>query len=316
MMNSVYYNNQMGMSQTYGMFGAMSVGGSMMSMQASPMIGMQAGAMMSIGNNLGMGWGGYAGGISGMAGMYGQMGMYGAMMGGGMSMPGPQSMGMVGMSGMGAMGVMDNTIEVAGTGMGKDKTYKMFPGELMAVNSVLTKKNNLKPEDMQTQLKERFGIDTELKKVDGKSTLVNKATGNTIMSDGNGNNIMDTGDMKLKEALKTVQEKFGINPEQFDKMYDRTQGGTGATTGMNTPMAGGIMGMQQGMGARGYGYPGMMGMGGYGMQGMGMGGYGMQGMGMQQGMAGYGIWGDPMWQNSVYGIFGGAMKYAGMYGGY
>lgn len=307
MMNSIYYN-QMAMSQTYGMYGAMSVGGSMMPMQASPMIGMQAGAMMSIGANLGMGWGGYAGGISGMAGMYGQMGMYGAMMGGGMSMPGPQSMGMIGMAGMGAMGVMDNTIEVAGTGMGKDKNYKMFPGELLAVNSVLSKQNNLKPEEMQTQLKERFGIDTEVKKVDGKSAIVNKATGNVIMSDGNGNNIMDTGDMKFKEALKTIQDKFGISAEQFEKMYDKNQGGMGATTGMNVPMAGGMMGMQQGMGGRGYGNPGMMGMG-YGFPGIG----GMTGM---QGMGGYGVWGDPMWQNSVFGIFGGAMKYAGMYGGY
>ena len=293
MMNSLYFR-QMAMSQTYGMYGAMSVGGSMMSMQASPMIGMQSGAMMSIGANLGMGWGGYAGGIQGMAGMYGQMGMQGAMMMGQMSMPGPQSMGMVGMAGMGAMGRMNNTIEVAGTGMGKDKKYKMFPGELLAVHSVLKDKKSLKPEAMQKELKERYGIDTDIKKVDGKNALVNKSTGNVIMRDGNGNNIMDTGDMKFKDALKTIKDQFGMDPANFEKMYDKTKGGMGATTGMNVPMAGGMMGSQG------------MGMGFNGMRGM----YPFGGANMQ----GFGIWGDPMWQNSIYGVFSGAMRYSGMYG--
>lgn len=299
------YARRMAMSQSYGMYGAMNAGTSMMHM--SPAISMQAGSMLSIGANLGFGWAGFAGGMSGMAGMYGNMGMYGGMMAGGMAMPGPQSMGMMGMAGMGAMGAMDNTISVAGTGMGKDKDYKMFPGELMAVHSVLKEKNNIKGEELQKQLKERFGIDTELKTIDGRKGLVNKATGNTIMIDGNGDNVMGTGDMKFDAALKEIKEKYGITPEEFSKMYDLTKGGMGATTGMNTPMAGGMMGGMNGMGGMmgGYGMPGMMGMG----MGRGMGMGSMGGM-----MGGYGIWGDPMWQNSVFGIFGGAMHYAGMYG--
>ncbi len=268
---------------------------------------------MSYAQPYGMGFAGFMGGMPGMAQMYGQMGMMnpmgmgqmgmqGAMMMGGMAMPGPQAMGMMGMGGMGMMGQMDNTIEVAGAGMGKENKYKMFAGELLAVHSVLQDKNNIKADQMQAQLKERYGIDAEIKTVDGRKALVNKATGNTIMVDGNGDGVMGTGDMKFKDALNTVKEKFGIDPEQFAKMYDKNQGGVGATTGMNIPQMGvGMMGGQQ------------MGMGMGQMYPFGMGQMGMGGMG-QMGGAMAGIWGDPLWQNSIYGIFGGAMRYAGMFG--
>ncbi|MFP4498187.1 MAG: hypothetical protein ACLFQV_08245 [Vulcanimicrobiota bacterium] len=283
--------------QFYGMQASMQVGMGHMPMQAG-MGGMSMMAMGQISAPLAMGWAGYTGGLNGMAGMYGQMGMQGAMMMGGMSMPGPQSMGMVGMAGMGRMGMIDNTIEVAGSGMGKAKKYKMFPGELLAAHAVI-KGGSKKPEAMAKELKERFGIDAEIKKVDGRQALVNKSTGNVIMTDGNGNNIMDSGDMKFKDALKTIEEKYGMTAKQFEQMYDRTKGGTGQTTGMNVPMAGGVMGMQN--------MDGMQGMYPFGGPFMGR---GMSGMGMAGG-----IWGDPMWQNSIYGIFGSAYKYAGMYGG-
>lgn len=269
----------------------------MMPMQSSiGSMSMMAAMGLRVNAPLGYGWAGYTGGISGVAGIYGQMGMHGAMMAGGLAMPGPQAMGMVQMAGAGAMGIMDNTIEVAGKGMGKSQKYKMFPGELLAVHSVLknAKGKSLKPAELQKQLKEKYGIDTEIKKVKGKQTLVNKATGHTIMSDGNGNNIMDMGDMKFKDALKQIKEKYGMDPNQFEQMYNKQKGGMGATTGMNVPMAGGVMGLQ-----------GMNRLGGYYPFGMGQAG---------GAMAGYGIWGDPMWQNSIFGLFSSAYRYAGMYG--
>jgi hypothetical protein len=256
------------------------------------------GAMFSIGSSLGNGWAGYSGGLMGLSQMYGGLGWYGGLIGGGLMMPGPQSMGLIGMAGAGAMGVMDNTIEVAGAGMGKDKTYKMFPGELMAVYSLLKDGKNVSPEDMQKQLKEKYGIEAEIKTIDGQKALVNSSTGNVMISDGNGNSIMDMGDMKFDDALKTIKEKYGITPEDFAKMYDKTQGGMGATTGMNMPMGGGYGMMSGGMGIQG--------LGGYYPFGIGQ----MGGM-----MGGYGIWGDPMWQNSIFGIFASAMRYSGIYGG-
>lgn len=69
-----------------------------------------------------------------------------------------------------------------------------------------------------------------------------------------------------------------------------------------------------GMGMMGYppqggGMMGMMGMAGIG--GM-MGAGGMQAAGSMQGMQG--IWGDPLWQNTIVGTFEEAYRYAGMYG--
>ncbi|MCE1247222.1 MAG: hypothetical protein LWY06_11305 [Firmicutes bacterium] len=314
--------------QSQSLYGAMAIGAPMMPMQAMPAMGVSQGLNMNINFNLGMGWAGISGGVSGLAGMYsgmgmgmgsgmgvgmgmgvsgmyGQMGMYGGMMGASMMMPGPQAMGMLGMSGMGGMAVMDNTIEVAGTGMGQDKKYKMFPGELMAVNSLLKDGKNVQPDDLKKQLSEKYGIQAEVKDIDGKKSLVNTATGNVLISDGNGNNVLDKGDMKFDDALKQIKEKYGMDESTFEKMYARDQGGTGATTGQNTLMAGGV-------GAMG-GVRGMNGMGMMGFPGMQM--FYPFGMSQQSGMmGGYGIWGDPMWQNSLMGVFGGAMNYAGMYG--
>jgi len=312
--------------QSQSMYGAMAIGAPMMPMQAMPAMGMSQSLNMNINMNLGMGWAGISGGISGLAGMYGgmgmgygnmgmgqmgmmgqmgQMGMYGGMMGASMMMPGPQSMGMLGMAGMGGMGVMDNTIEVAGSGMGQDKKYKMFPGELMAVNSLLKDGKNVQPDEMKKQLEEKYGIQAEVKDIDGKKSLVNTATGNVLISDGNGNNVLDKGDMKFDDALKQIKEKYGMDEATFEKMYSRDQGGTGATTGQNRLMAGGVgaMGGVNGMrGMQSWGFPGMQ-------------SYYPFGMGQSQGMmGGFGIWGDPMWQNSIMGVFSGAMNYAGMYG--
>ena len=76
---------------------------------------------------------------------------------------------------------------------------------MLAAYSVLKEKNNLKPEEMQKMLQDKYGIDAEVKKEDGKTVLVNKATGNVIMSDGNGNNIMDAGDMKFSSPATALE---------------------------------------------------------------------------------------------------------------
>ncbi|MFH0802180.1 MAG: hypothetical protein V2A78_07330 [bacterium] len=151
-------------------------------------------------------WGSYTGGLSGMAastsGTVGQgftsstndsLTAYGS--------PGPNAMSSVLDI---AVSKMDNVIEVAGSGMGGDKKYKMFTSELIAVYAALKEKDSQKPEELQAKLKEKYGIDSEIKDIDGKKTLVNKATGNILISDANGNNLMDKSDMKFKEALNSA----------------------------------------------------------------------------------------------------------------
>ncbi|MDQ7825803.1 MAG: hypothetical protein RDV48_23580 [Candidatus Eremiobacteraeota bacterium] len=135
-----------------------------------------------------------------------------------LGMPGPFAMGVVGMSGSGSIAMDDNTIEVAGTGMGQDKSYKMLPGEMLAVYSVLNEATNegetsLSLEDMQEDLLDEYGIEAEIKTDEetGMQTLVNKSTGNTIISDSNGNNLMESTDMDFTSAF----EELGLNIEDY-----------------------------------------------------------------------------------------------------
>jgi len=230
------------------------------------------------GTALGVGWGAYAGGVAGMAGMAGATGSGGVSAGifSAMGTPGPYAMGAMQVGGM-TYEKVDNTIEVAGTGMGGDKKYKMYAGELLAVYTIVKQKDNIQPEEMVKSLKEKFGIDAEVKTVDGKKTVINRATGNTMISDGNGNNLMDTSDMKFKEALATIKDKFNIDADQFAKMYDRTQGGSGANYG-----AGALMTV-------GYVDP-----------------YSDSSMTA-------GLWGDSMWQDTVRTLFSSAALYSRVY---
>lgn len=213
-MDSLYFRQQMMMQMMPQM--AMAFSGATSSMLPTAQ-GIQPGQLsmaLAINSSLGMGWAAYSGGVSGMASQAGDQGMFGSMaMAFSMSTPGPFSMGAIAIAGTSRMGMSGNTIEVAGTGMGQDQKYKMLPGEMLAVYSVLKEKDTQKPEDMQKALQEKYGIETEIKKDDqGHQTLVNKATGNTIIADGNGNNLMETGDLKFKEAF----EKLGIDVKDFE----------------------------------------------------------------------------------------------------
>ncbi|MCL5037216.1 MAG: hypothetical protein M1269_08895 [Chloroflexi bacterium] len=132
---------------------------------------------------------------------------------------------------------IDNTIEVAGTGMGSDKKYKMYAGELLAVYSVVKDGANRTPEDMQTALKDRYGIETEIKEIDGRKALVNTKTGNVMIADGNGNNLLDKDDLQFQAALDVVKERYNIDVEQFEQDYDITKGGIGSQSGANVFMS-------------------------------------------------------------------------------
>jgi len=113
----------------------------------------------------------------------------------------------------------EKTIEVAGSGMGADKKYKMLESEALAVYTTLRDhKGNMSVEDMAKALKDKYGIDAEVTTVDGHKAVVNKATGNTIAVDTNGNGSLDMSDMKLKEALLEagIDPDFKANPAVFD----------------------------------------------------------------------------------------------------
>lgn len=295
-MDSLYMRQQL-MSQ---MMPQMAMAMSLAATAAGPMIasGMdpsQIGMMLGLNAGLAMGWASYAGGMSGMSQMYNNMGSYGNMASAySMGMPGPYAMAAAYATGPDSYGSPysdSQMIDVAGVGMGKDKTYKMLPGELLAVYSTLKDKGSQGTDEFVKSLKEKYGLDVEVKKNDdGKSEIINKATGNVIIGDGNGNNIMEEGDLKFKEAF----DKLGINMDDFkdkdgkDKLNQLTQSVLNSEgLGNGQMFYGNFPGYYPGMG---YG-PGMgfgTGMGlGMGM-GMGYNPLGSSGYNMMNPYGGYG----------------------------
>lgn len=239
-------------------------------------VGSQGGVLAAAA--LGQSWGAYTGGLVGMAGMAGATGAStGAGTAAGLSAPGAYSLGAINAGGM-QVEKTDNTIEVAGTGMGADKKYKMYAGELLAVYTVLKGKDSESPQDMAKNLKDKFGIDAEVKTIDGKTTLVNRTTGNVLIADGNGNNIMELSDMKFSEALATIKTKFNIDADQFARMYDKSQGGAGANYGA------GLLTTVGGVDAYG-----------------------------RDSSLTHGLWGDRLWQDTIELLFSSSMDYSKIY---
>lgn len=108
---------------------------------------------------------------------------------------------------------LEKVIEVAGSGMGADKKFKMYPSELAAMYAILKEDGGtMSLEEMQKKLKNYYGIDTEIQ----NGTLVNTANGHAMISDTNGNGSLDMGDLNFGEALKAA----GIDPASIPKPGD------------------------------------------------------------------------------------------------
>ncbi|HEY9854766.1 MAG TPA: hypothetical protein V6D05_03445 [Stenomitos sp.] len=108
---------------------------------------------------------------------------------------------------------LEQVIEVAGSGMGADKKFKMYPSELAAMYAILKEDGGtMSLEEMQKKLKAYYGIDTEIK----NGTLVNTANGHAMISDTNGNGSLDMNDLDFGNALKAA----GIDPASIPKPGD------------------------------------------------------------------------------------------------
>lgn len=102
------------------------------------------------------------------------------------------------------------TIEVAGAGMGAAKKYSMLESEALAVYTLIRDNGgSLKPEKLKELLKSEYGIDADITRVDGRIALVNRATGNAIAVDTEGNGALGLEDLQFKDALL----KAGIDPD-------------------------------------------------------------------------------------------------------
>lgn len=66
----------------------------------------------------------------------------------------------------------------------------------------------------QKELKEKFGIESELTEVDGKTTL--KFANGDFISDTNGNGVLEMKELGFKDQFAGMQVGAGLNPNQFN----------------------------------------------------------------------------------------------------
>jgi len=231
-----------------------------MQMMMGAMIGMQGGMMMPMMQSGMMGGGMQIGGMGMMAGagsmsMFGAMGqmgganMYGmssygnvGMFGGtmmGQSMSGIMGggfggfgMGMMGeTTATGAVGMFGfrNRVEkdpfgTGGGGMGGDRNANLAnsPETVLALDSILKSHKNqgIPMEQVQKELKEKYGMEANIETVDGKKTL--KFANGDFISDANGNSLLDRSEYGFSDSLKQIKEKYGMDSSTFDLMYNKT----------------------------------------------------------------------------------------------
>ncbi|MBN2358495.1 MAG: hypothetical protein JXR83_03520 [Deltaproteobacteria bacterium] len=113
-------------------------------------------------------------------------------------------------------GGVRKTTDEFGTGLGAGKGHTSnlanSPEVVLALNSLLKGKSSIKMEEVQKQLKEQFGIESELTKIDGRKAL--KFANGDYIVDANGNGALDSRDYKFKEAVSSIKEKYGLSDEQ------------------------------------------------------------------------------------------------------
>jgi hypothetical protein len=118
-----------------------------------------------------------------------------------------------------------STKDEFGTGLGAGKGHSSnlsnSPEVVLALNSLLSKKGNIKMEELQKELKEKFGIESETTTINGRKAL-KFANGDHIV-DANGNGGLDTGDYNFKGAVKAIKEKYGLSDEQVKSFGEQAQ---------------------------------------------------------------------------------------------
>lgn len=107
-----------------------------------------------------------------------------------------------------------------GTGMGGDRNSNLAnsPAATLAINNIMA--SGVSDFDkVASDLKEKYGIEAKVDTVDGKKSI--KLANGDVISDGNGNNVLDKADYDMDGATKQIKEKYGISANQFDLMYNK-----------------------------------------------------------------------------------------------
>lgn len=113
------------------------------------------------------------------------------------------------------------THEGCRTGADTPSNLNNSPHVKLALYNILKDHNDDMPADkLKSELKDRYGIEAELTTVkgdDGRELKALKFQNGDVFADGSGNGSFGMVDYDLKGAVKDIQDKYGVTPEDFDK---------------------------------------------------------------------------------------------------
>jgi hypothetical protein len=166
--------------------------------------------------------------------------------------------------------------------------------QLALYNILKDNSDSMPAEELQKQLKDKYGIESEITQFKGENGVERKALkfpNGDMLVDSSGNGSFGTADYNLKGAVDDIQKKFGISAEDFEKTMGGLRDKDGKYQGpdLNNFGMGGSFDMTNVQAFGGYGAMMPM-LGGFGDPGMLMGM--MQGnydnfLGMLQGTMGF-----------------------------
>jgi hypothetical protein len=108
-----------------------------------------------------------------------------------------------------------------GAGQGHNSNLSNSPEVVLALNNILKSKSTITMDDLQKELKEKYGIESNVEEIDGRKAL-KFANGDHIV-DANGNGSLDAGDYKFGEAIKSIKDKYGLSDEDM-KQFESEDG--------------------------------------------------------------------------------------------
>jgi len=118
-----------------------------------------------------------------------------------------------------------------GLGAGKGHTSNLAnsPEVVLALHKELKGKKLIKMKDLQKTLKDKYGIESELTKIDGRKAL-KFANGDHVV-DANGNGGLDMKDYKFKGAIDNIKKQYGLTDEDVKNFGSKPIAQTQASYG-------------------------------------------------------------------------------------
>ncbi len=133
----------------------------------------------------------------------------------------------------------DDPYGISQSGQGLKSNLANSPEVMLAIKDIMSGGKSLSFDDIQKQLKEKYGIeaevgDIETKSKDGKTVkgrALKFANGDYFV-DGNGNGSLDAGDYKFDDAIKNIKEKYGLDDDAVKRVTEQMKAGAGRKDGM------------------------------------------------------------------------------------